>query len=93
VLKYFDELEKKDHFANALYVLHNAELGCTSCSSGQNLALKIFAGMLITSVHKVMLLKFGYHMKCEAFTKQYFKTVISEYHGRVISEYQIPDIS
>lgn len=49
--------------------------------------------MLITSVHNVMLLKFDYHMKCEAFMKQCSKTVISEYHGKVISEYQIPAIS
>lgn len=49
--------------------------------------------MLITSVHNVMLLKFDYHMKCEAFTKQCSKAVISEYHGKVISEYRIPAIS
>lgn len=49
--------------------------------------------MLITSVHNMMLLKFDYHMKCEAFTKQCSKAVISEYHGKVISEYQIPAIS
>lgn len=49
--------------------------------------------MLITSVHNVMLLKFDYHMKCEAFMKQCSKTVISEHHGKVISEYQIPAIS
>lgn len=32
-------------------------------------------------------------MKCEAFTKKCSKAVISEYHGKVISEYQIPATS
>lgn len=46
-----------------------------------------------TSVQNVMLLKFDYHMKCEAFTKQCSKAVISEYHGKVISDCQILTVS
>lgn len=32
-------------------------------------------------------------MKCESFTKKGSKAVILEYHGKVISEYQIPATS
>lgn len=49
--------------------------------------------MLSTCVHNVILLKFDSHVKCEAFPKRCSNAVISEYHGKVISEYQIPAIS
>lgn len=46
--------------------------------------------MSITSVQNVMFLKFDSCVQHEAFPEQCCEAVISECHGKVIPEYQIP---